>query len=152
MYIQMSFETSRFHLHKFERRINKNVSIGDDVATWLGEHLKVADCDCYGWRRSGDDGWKVDVRCEGQKYSIGIKAVPVNLRGTGSAVVTPEKSRDDDRAEWNMVIAKRRSFIERLFFLNRLKCDDSLCRRIFKILKRQFDFENVHKKRLRETF
>jgi hypothetical protein len=148
LYIHISFVTSRFHLHKFERRFDKSICIGDDVATWLGEHLKVEDCDCYGWRRSGEDGWQVDVRCEGQSYSIDIRAMPVDVP---QAIDRPPSANwflDNDRAEWSMVVAKKRSLVERFLFRNRLGHDDGLCRRIYDLLKRQFDFTNVNKRRL----
>lgn len=137
MHAEISFETSRFRLFRFERRFDSTISPGNDVACWLKAHLQALNCEVEQVRPVGDL-WGVDVRCEGGLYLIIIRVL---AEEPGKAIRLKE---DGEWAQWGLVLEKRESWIQRVMFWNRLQVRERLFRLIRELLEQQHDFSNIH--------
>jgi hypothetical protein len=134
LYIQLTFETSRFHLHKYESRYDPTLQPGRDVAYWLVEHLHARGYKVSQPRLAGRV-WVVDASDTKFSYMLGVRAQQV------------ENMENPDQGCWYLVVEKRRDLLEKLLFQNGVQPEEPLCAEIEHLLRRQIDFSGVRCRR-----
>ena len=129
-HFEIIVKTDKFNVTERGAHFINPDCFGKDFATWLGEKLKAFEMKVEEPGQE-DWGWYINVRGKRRTYFVGIGfASPLD----------PSKPKQGP-AEWRVIIARRRSLLEKLTRANRLQAGEEFVNALFRILRGEQDIK-----------
>jgi hypothetical protein len=124
------FETARFNCSEVKDHFINDCCFGEDMAGWLKERFNAKGIHASEPYQE-DWGWELQVRDKFGSYYIGAGGNPL------------DEAVERNRAEWRVMVTKRRSLWQKLTGQNKLSKNEPIIVAVLSILQTEPDFSNI---------